>query len=184
MIGLNAKGMAAFRKLVAEGTQPCPLYAVEVDTGAIIVTNQSILLEFPADQVEDCSQLHKLLASQKHELAKNVGNRLQDGEWRTTLFPAGGEIVEDAEEVDLTDEEREEDSDRFVYAWGKERIYYHWSNFEIAESFVEDPVYQMFVGPEGHSPLMRLMVVFEDEHIVGVFTNNGQNDADEGEDDE
>jgi len=168
---LDQKSIAALRKVLESSTQPCPPYVLDFgDT--VAVTNQSILLSWPAEGVDrDCAQYHKLAANAKHKLA--VPEKMSKG-WKEALFHPDGKFVK-VEEVDPTEETGE---GSFVFKYRKSLITYCWTNFELVELFLEHPLYLVFVQPKASKfdARLHMMGVFDQElnspHPVGVFSNN------------
>jgi len=168
---LDQQNITALRKVLESSTQPCPPYVLDFgDT--VAVTNQSILLSWPAEGVDkDCAQYHKLLANAEHKLANP--DRMRDG-WQERLFHEKGKFVA-VEEVDPTDDTTE---GNFVYKYKKSLIEYCWTNFELVEIFLEHPQYLLYiqVKEQNLDSRLHMMGVFDQElnspHPVGVFSNN------------
>lgn len=167
---LDQESITTLRKILEGGPQPCPPYVVDYGH-SVAVTNQSILLEWPTEDVDKgCAQYHKLVANTKHKLA--VPNKMAAG-WREHLFHKGGKFVE-VEEIDPTEDTAE---GAFVYRYKRSLIEYDWTNFELVECFLEHPLYRVYVQPKTQNVDARLhmMAVFDQElnspHPVGVFSN-------------
>lgn len=164
---LDSKTILALRKVLNEGTQPCPPYAIEYDD-SIIVTNQSWLMEWPKELVDlECAQFNKLLDGQKHELAKNVGGRLLERHWTEVLFDPAGKYVS-VKEVEP------EDGKIVMQYRNVQHLYYNWVNFEATEMFVPDASFKLYRQPpdQNIADIMRMLVVYEDDKMVGVFAND------------
>ena len=163
---LDAEAIQAMKKLTGESTQPCPLYAFEFDD-ILVVTNNSIILQWPRDEVEECSQLSKLLDTRSDKLAADHAKNLSAEHWSIPVFREGGKFI-DAKEVDPEDDEL----GQIVYTYRRSRIRYGWYNFSIVELFLDDPTYRIYVHSE--FPIMRAMAVYDGDELVGAFMNNRQ----------
>lgn len=167
---LDQKSIAALRKVLESSTQPCPPYVLDFGD-EVAVTNQSILLSWPADGVDKgCSQYHKLIENTKHKLAMP---EKWEGAWCRHLF-SGGKFVK-VEEVDPTGDTEE---GSFVYQYRKNLIEYDWTNFELVELFLDHPLYLLYIQPKASKfdARLHMMGVFDQElnspNPIGVFSNN------------
>lgn len=168
---LDQTTISALRKILSEGRQSCPPFPV-IKKDVVIVTNGSILLEWPiADVDQECTQFHKLLSNLEHNLVPKDLEKVTY--WRAALFPKGGELV-CVEEVDRREGD---DEGVLIYRHRASRIAYHWTNFELVELFLQYPKYVLFVQPktEGVNQSIRMMAVLDQEvnhpFPVGVFAN-------------
>lgn len=166
---LDEHAVLALQKILDQGTQPCPAYAIEYED-SVIVTNQSWLMEWPKDLVDmKCSRFNKLFANRKHKLAQNVSQKLLDGHWLDVLFDEAGKYVKVVEEDPGEDEEG-----KIVMRYRKDIIHYSWVNFEATELFVPDASYLLYRQPKSQdiADILKMLVIYEGDRRVGVFAND------------
>ncbi len=164
---LTGKLIVRMKEILKDSTQPCPLYAV--DNGYVIfVSNNSILLEWPADKVEEGPAYSKLLDNRSHKLAENQVQNL--AKWRDAIFKDGKFVK--AEEVEP---EGEDEEGSIVYSYGDYRIPYSWTNFSIAELFIDEPIYKLWLVK--NPTILFVIGVYDKKQLVGAFTNERVEDA-------
>jgi hypothetical protein len=168
---LNQDTIPVLRKILDQATQPCPPYVVDYgDT--VIVTNQSLLIEWPSELVDrDCPQYNKLLLNGDNKLAA-VKARLEEKDWRDVLFHPDGKFV-DAKEIGPDEDEVGQDAVIFAERVVS-RTYYHWTNIELVEFFITDPYYMRYKQPpeQDIAAIMHMLAVFQrDVGPIGVFAN-------------
>lgn len=164
MIPLTSDGILTMKKLVQEGTQECPLYAVEHE-GVVVVTNNSVLLAWPTELVEYCPRLSKLFDASEHKMAVHNASRMRERHWTEVVLQQKNRVVR-SEEVDPEDHE----VDVVVYEYGMVRVPYHWSHVEVMELFLEEPDYEMITLKDNYT--MYPMIAYDRGVLVGAFVNN------------
>jgi hypothetical protein len=157
------------RKLEKEGLRACPPYAIDYGE-TVVVTNGGILLEWPADLVDrECSQFQKLLANAGHTLAKT--ELLKDRDWQDVLLHPDGVF---GEAVEAEPERREGFEGCLIFKCDDTSFYYHYTNFDVVEYFVERAGYSLYLQPPDQNldERMKMMAVFQPKAgPIGVFTN-------------
>ena len=177
---LTEKGILFIKRKLKDAPQPCPVFAAERKK-LILVTNGSVLLEWPAKLVDtNCPAFSKLLDNQQHKLAVNHVEGLTKRPWPDTVFnPEAGEFFETEESEPNKKEMRrflkdtpegEEPYIPIIYTSGTERVFYHPSSFDIVEQFVPRATYRLWRrrGDE----IYRALGVFEGETLVGALAND------------
>jgi hypothetical protein len=145
-----------------------------------IVTNGAWLMEWPENMVEDCPQLHKLIANGEN-VKKDSGmgyvstsestlkQQLSAGPWRDRVLSS--KKFQKPKEVDPTDKEAdyfEEEGGAIVLQLRKRRYYYCPSFIDAAELFLEPDI--MLQAPNGGGNGM-LLGFFDGDHLVGACMN-------------
>ena len=165
---LNNKTIGTLSKIVRQGTQACPLYAVEYEN-SIVVTNKSWLMEWPKELVDiGCSKLAQLFDNQNHKLAslKHIPGKY----WTEAMFDDTGKY----ENVKEAEPEGALQDDKVFVRHRKEHIQYDWVNFEATEMVLPDAEYMLYKQPErqGIHHTLRILVVYDGKRKVGAFTND------------
>lgn len=168
---LNQDTIPVLRRILDQSTQPCPPYVVDYGD-YVVVTNQSILIEWPSELVDrDCPQYQKLMVNGRHELA-GVRSRLEEKDWRDVLLHPDGRYLE-VEEVGPDDEDV--GGDAIIFQHKKvSHTHYHWTNIELVEFFITDPTYMRYKQPpeQNIADIMHMLAVFQrDVGPIGVFAN-------------
>lgn len=168
LVPLTSKALTILNKVIKEGTQRCPLYAVEyADT--IIVTNNSWLLEWPKGLVhlsEKC--LNRLFSKSKHKLAKPQSDNLLKNEWRDLVFAGSGKF----RSVSEAEPNEEWESGKFYFWQQRELLQYNWTNIEATEMFIPDAEYKVYRRPDDECGVLRTLAVYNGDRLVGAFTND------------
>lgn len=173
---LNTQSIMALKRELKDSHKVKP---IAFRSGKVwVVTNGAWLMEWPEKLVEDCPQLHKLIANgadKKNDTGMGpvstsectLRQQLEARPWRDSVL--GSTKFYSAKEVDPTDEEADYfDKGAIVYQLRKKRYYYQPGFIDAAELFLEPTI--MLQKPSNNAPAM-IMGFFDGDHLVGACMN-------------
>ena len=188
---LNTQSIMALKKELKDSHT---VKTIAFQSGKVwIVTNGAWLMEWPEKLVEDCPQLHKLIANGEDK--KNYSGmgpvstpectlrqQLESKPWRDSILSS--KRFYKAKEVDPTDAEIDHfESGALVYELHKKRYYYQPSFMDAAELFLEPTI--MLQKPDHLHSNAMIAGFFDGDHLVGVCMNILMGSINkEGEDDD
>jgi hypothetical protein len=188
MIRLNSETITQLCKYLS-ATGSCSPVAIE-NRGEriVVVTNASMLLEWPFDLVDrKCQEYIDLLKAQKDPSTTNVVAKISGKHWAEVLFGKKGAKFIPATEQDPTEDEVAEmqkreaknpkrKRDRFqIFTTEKAviRYRYNWAYIEAAEYAVDNPTFKMFRMPKDpqYSDALQMMAIYEGKGMIGAVAN-------------
>lgn len=169
---LNQQTITAFKRAIKAAGKSCPLFAV-VSKKTVMVTNGSVLLEWPREMVdEDCAAFSKLIDNKNHGSAAGAHQILSKTPWADVLFnPDKGKFLP-ARMMEPNDKElhhmKKDDVGLYVFTAGRSdhRVYYCHTSFNMIDLFVPNATYKVF--RKEPDDVGQTLALFEEDVLVGA----------------